>query len=156
MSGTPGGGVHRRSPAESGSQQEPEPVDAEFGPPGLVRDHLVALILAGTKTATTSLLADYEREGHPVPVAGMVERVLDSRGHPVAVVRTTSVAVAPLGSVGWEHVVAEGEGHSSVQQWRREHESFWWPHSEQGAGSSAASWDDELVVLQTFEQVRAL
>lgn len=39
---------------------------AEFGFPGPLRDKLVAAILAGIKTTTTALAAEYEREGEPL------------------------------------------------------------------------------------------
>jgi hypothetical protein len=40
---------------------------AEFAFPGPLRDQLVAAILAGEKTTTTGLVAEYEREGEPLP-----------------------------------------------------------------------------------------
>ncbi|MGP7998976.1 MAG: hypothetical protein ACLPKI_16910 [Streptosporangiaceae bacterium] len=40
---------------------------AEFAFPGPLRDQLVAAILAGEKTTTTALVADYEHEGEPLP-----------------------------------------------------------------------------------------
>ena len=43
---------------------------AEFAFPGALRDQLVAAILSGSKTTTTGLLADYEREGEPLPRPG--------------------------------------------------------------------------------------
>ena len=131
------------------------PVDTEFGPPGPLRDRLVALIVAGTKTATTSLLADYERENETVPPVGLRERVLDSEGRPVALIRSTAVHVVPLAAVGWDHVQAEGEGHASVRQWRLDHERFWWPKeaTDHDAAAPRAAHDDEPVVLQVFELV---
>ena len=46
---------------------------AQFGFPGGMRDRLVRAILDGAKTATASLLVEYEREPLPV-VAGVLER----------------------------------------------------------------------------------
>ncbi len=43
----------------------------EFAFPGPLRDQLVAAILAGAKTTTTGLAADYEREGEPLPEPGL-------------------------------------------------------------------------------------
>lgn len=39
----------------------------EFANPGPLRDALVAAILNGTKTSTTSLHADYAAEGETLP-----------------------------------------------------------------------------------------
>lgn len=102
---------------------------AEFAFPGPLRDRLVAAILAGEKTATTSLLAQYESDGEPLPEAGARAVLVDSAGRPVAVLETTAVEVLPLGEVGWEHARDEGEGHASVAKWRAGHERFW--HSPQ-------------------------
>ena len=39
----------------------------EFAFPGPLRDQLVAAIVDGTKTTTTALLDDFERDGEPLP-----------------------------------------------------------------------------------------
>ena len=44
---------------------------AEFAFPGPLRDQLVAAILAGEKTTTTVLVADYEHENDPLPTPGL-------------------------------------------------------------------------------------
>lgn len=46
---------------------------AEFAFPGPLRDRLVAAILDGSKTATSSLAEEYERLGERLPVAGDLE-----------------------------------------------------------------------------------
>jgi uncharacterized protein YhfF len=54
----------------------------EFADPGPVRDLVVAAILAGTKTTTTGLALEYEREGKPYPEAGQRFAVADSASRP--------------------------------------------------------------------------
>jgi uncharacterized protein YhfF len=98
---------------------------AEFGYPGPLRDRLVAAILDGAKTATTSLLDDYAREGAAPPEPGARSVVVDSAGRPVAVIETTSVRVARLKDVDLAHVMAEGEADATVADWRTAHEGFW-------------------------------
>jgi uncharacterized protein YhfF len=44
---------------------------AEFAFPGPLRDQLVAAILAGDKTTTTGLVADYEHRNEPLPSPGL-------------------------------------------------------------------------------------
>ena len=83
---------------------------AEFAFPGPLRDQLVAAILAGNKTTTTGLVADYEHDGEPVPRPGLREAVADSAGNHVAVIETTAVRVIRLGDVDLAHAVGEGEG----------------------------------------------
>ncbi len=98
---------------------------AEFAFPGPLRDQLVAAILSGTKTTTTGLLADYEREGESLPRPGLRQAVVDSAGHRVAVIETTAVRVIRLGDIDLAHALGEGEGYSSVAEWRAGHERFW-------------------------------
>ena len=131
---------------------------AEFAFPGPLRDQLVAAIVAGSKTTTTGLVADYEHEHEPLPRPGLRQAVVDSAGHPVAVIETTAVRVVRLGDVDLAHALGEGEGYTSVAEWRAGHERFW--HSaEMRAALSDPDFrvdDDTLVVAQAFRLVRNL
>ena len=128
---------------------------AEFAFPGALRDQLVSAILAGTKTTTTGLVADYEREGEPLPQPGLRQAVVDSAGHRVAVIETTAVRVIRLGEVDLAHAAGEGEGYTSVGEWRDGHEQFW--HSEemrQALGDPGFTVnDDTLIVAEAFRLV---
>jgi len=128
---------------------------AEFAFPGPLRDQLVAAILAGTKTTTTGLLADYQHEGDPLPVPGDRQAVLDSAGQPVAVIETTAVRVLRLGEVDLAHALGEGEGYSSVAEWRAGHERFWHSADMRDAlGDPGFTVDDgTLVVAEAFRLV---
>jgi uncharacterized protein YhfF len=125
---------------------------AEFGFPGQVRDRVVAAILAGDKTATTSLLIEYEREGEPLPVVGARQAVPDSAGAVVAEIVVTEVRVVALAQVDVAHAVAEGEGDRTVAGWRATHEVFW--HGEEfraALGDPEFAVDDATdVVLERF------
>ncbi|PYC81156.1 RNA-binding protein [Streptomyces tateyamensis] len=99
-----------------------------FAFPGPLRDQLVAAVLDGSKTSTTGVLADYEHEGEPLPEVGNQFLVVDSDERPVAVIETTFAAVVPLAEVDLAHAVAEGEGYTTVAEWRESHERYW--HSE--------------------------
>jgi uncharacterized protein YhfF len=127
----------------------------EFGFPGPLRDQLVAAVLAGAKTTTTGLVADYEHENDPLPVPGERQVVIDSAGQPVGVIETTAVRVMRLAEVDLDHALGEGEGHTSVGEWRAGHEEFW--HSaemREAIGDPAFTVDDDtLVVAQVFRLV---
>lgn len=124
---------------------------AEFGPPGPLRNRLVSLILSGRKTATSSLVSDYELEGEPLPEPGELELLLDSSGRGVAVLETLAVVIVPLVDVPWSHVVAEGEDHATLADWRQDHEEFW------AADSPTGQLDDRTaVVTQEFRVVGRL
>ena len=124
----------------------------EFAFPGPLRDQLVAAILAGAKTTTTGLVADYEHEGDPLPWAGLRQAVTDSAGNRVAVIETTAVRVIRLADVDLAHALGEGEGFTSVAEWRAGHEQFWHSAEYRAAlGDPGFTVDDEtLVVAQAF------
>jgi uncharacterized protein YhfF len=125
---------------------------AEFAFPGPLRDQLVTAILSGSKTTTTGLVADYEHEGEPLPHPGLRQAVVDSAGNRVAVIETTAVRVIRLGDVDLAHALGEGEGYTSVAEWRAGHERFW--HSAESRGALGDPRftvnDDTLVVAQSF------
>jgi uncharacterized protein YhfF len=128
---------------------------AEFAFPGPLRDQLVAAIVSGAKTTTTGLMADYQHEGEPLPRVGDRQVVVDSAGNPVTVIETVAVRVLRLADIDLAHATAEGEGYTSVAQWRAGHEGFW--HSDQlrealeDPGFTVD--DDTLVVAQEFRVV---
>jgi len=131
---------------------------AEFVFPGSLRDKLVAAILAGEKTATAGLLAEYEREPEPLPKVGDRAVVVDSEQRPVAVIETTEVKIICAADVDLQFALDEGEGFSSVADWRAAHERFW-HSSEMRAvlGEPEFSVTDEtLIVAERFRVVERL
>jgi uncharacterized protein YhfF len=129
---------------------------AEFAFPGPLRDQLVAAILAGEKTPTPGLVADYEHENDPLPAPGLRQVVVDSAGRGVAVIETTAVRVIRLADVDLDHALGEGEGFTSVAQWRAGHEQFW--HSaemrEALGDPTFIVGDDTLVVVEEFRLIQ--
>jgi uncharacterized protein YhfF len=116
----------------------------EFAFPGPLRDQLIAAILDGTKTTTTGLVDDYERDGEPMPRPGDREVVIDSAGEPVALIEIVKVRVVRVGDVDLAHAVGEGEGYASVADWRAGHEAYW--HSDamrEYVGDPAFTVDDD-------------
>jgi uncharacterized protein YhfF len=127
----------------------------EFAFPGPLRDQLVAAILDGTKTTTTGLADDYERDAEPLPRPGDREVVIDSAGEPVALIQIVTVRVVRVGDVDLAHALGEGEGYASVADWRAGHEAFW--HSDamrEYVGDPAFTVnDDALAVAVAFRAV---
>lgn len=127
----------------------------EFAFPGPLRDQLVAAILDGSKTSTTGTLMEYEIEQEDLPTVGLQEVVIDSAARPVAVIEMTEVRQTRLADVDLAHAVDEGEGFSTVAQWRAGHEEFW--HStdmRQAMGDPEFTVDDDtMLVLQRFRLV---
>ncbi|OEU96580.1 ASCH domain-containing protein [Streptomyces oceani] len=138
------------NPEQAPGQDELPP--AEFAFPGPLRDQLVAAILEGSKTTTTSLHLEYEHEGVPLPRPGDRSVVIDSDGEAVAVIEVTEVRLLRLAEVDLAHAVDEGEGYRTVAEWRAGHEDFW--HSAElraSLGDPEFTVDDEtLVVTERF------
>ena len=117
-----------------------------FGATRAEADELLGLVLAGTKTATSSARADYDAsDDHPaedLPSVGGLGIVTDADGRPRALVVTTEVSQARFDEVDEEHAWLEGEGNRSLLHWRDVHETFFSTH-----GSFSP---DMQVVLERF------
>ena len=91
----------------------PEPyadaVTFSFGDTPELKDELLALVLAGEKTATCGALRDFEA-GEPMPVVGRRDVVLDGAGLPACVIETTDVTIHRFDEVPRDFAEAEGEG----------------------------------------------
>lgn len=124
---------------------------AEFAFPGDLRDRLVAAILSGEKTSTSTLLADYEQDGEALPEVGERAVVVDSAERPVAVIETTELRVVPIREIDLAFAREEGEGFETVAEWREGHERFWvsyLPHVQVD--------DETLVVAERFRLVEVV
>ncbi|TFC99865.1 ASCH domain-containing protein [Cryobacterium sandaracinum] len=131
---------------------------AEFGFPGPLRERLIAAILAGTKTSTSSTLVEYSIEDEQLPIIGNKQTVVDSHDAAVAIIQTVAVEIVRLADVGLEHARDEGEGFVSAAAWRRGHEAFW-HGTEMRAFLNSPTFtvdDDTLVVLERFQLIEAL
>lgn len=117
-----------------------------FGATPEQADELLALVLSGTKTATSGALWDYEAEGEELPTPGGLDIVTDGRGVPHALLVTTHVEIVPFDEVSAEHAYLEGEGDRSLATWRDVHERFFTEHAAHTRGFSR----DMPVVLQRF------
>jgi uncharacterized protein YhfF len=99
-----------------------------FADPGPVRDELTAAVLAGEKTATTSLVVDYILDDTPLPTVGERSIVYGSDLQPVAIVETTAWRLWTVGLVDDAFAAAEGEGYADAGAWRIAHEASWARH----------------------------
>ena len=131
---------------------------AEFGFPGALRDQLIAAILAGAKTSTSSTLVEYSIEDEQLPIIGNKQTVVDSNGAAVATIQAVAVEIVRLADVGLEHTRAEGEGFDSVAAWRRGHEAFWHSTDMRDFLSipNFTVADETLVMLERFQLIEVL
>jgi uncharacterized protein YhfF len=131
---------------------------AEFGFPGPLRDRLVAAILSGEKVTTTGLFEEYRREGTVPGPVGQRELVVDSAGRGVAVIEVLEVDVRRLGDVDLRFAIDEGEGFTTVAEWRDAHAAFFTSAEMTAAlGEPPVAIDDDtLVVCTRFRVVERL
>lgn len=84
-------------------------------------DALAALVLAGVKQATASLVWSFENSGGSPPQPGALSVVTCWDGKPACIIETLKVEVVPFEQVGAEFAASEGEGDGSLAYWRRVH-----------------------------------
>ncbi|MEM7275112.1 MAG: ASCH domain-containing protein [Actinomycetota bacterium] len=102
----------------------PEPEAWAFGDSVELADELIALVLEGTKRATAGSVAEYEREGEPLPDVGDLEIVTDGACRPRGVLRISEVRIGPLSSVDDRFAYDEGEGDRTRAYWLSAHTEF--------------------------------
>lgn len=134
---------------------------AEFGFPRTeLRRDLVAAILRGEKTSTTGLVSDYQRDQDPLPEVGERFLLIDENDAEVGIIETTEVWVTTIGQVDLPFAIDEGEGFTSVAEWRAAHERFWLSYADETrAFLGDPDWrpgDDTPVVCERFRLVEPL
>lgn len=126
---------------------------------GGLGDRLLAAVLRGDKTATSSLAVEYLC-GDPLPRVGERLTLVDHHGRAHGTVETTRATIIPLHLVGDDVARDEGEGFADAADWRQAHVSFWDDVAElvrADAGDSA--WqlrEAEPVVVQWFRLLEPL
>ena len=121
-----------------------------FGDSPEMADELAALVRTGPKRATAGLFEDHHPTTNPVPEPGVHSVIVDGRGEPVCVVRTTDVQVKPLRDADAAFAWDEGEGDRSLEYWVAAHRGFF-ARAQAAQGRSFS--DDDLVVYERFELV---
>jgi uncharacterized protein YhfF len=116
-------GYLKTLPADAPVREERYVAEAWGDSPRLA-DELGALIVSGTKTATSSAFWEYEAEDEPLPSVGLKAIVLDGKGDPLCIVETTEVAVRPYDEIDAQFAFEEGEGDRSLDYWRDAHWRF--------------------------------
>jgi uncharacterized protein YhfF len=104
-------------------------------------------VLRGEKTATSSLRTEYApHTDERLPQIAERHLLLGFDDEPVGVVETTEVRQLRIGDVDLGFARDEGEGFSTVEEWRLAHERFW---------ANADLTDDTVIVAQRFRLVES-
>jgi len=104
--------------------QYKDAVTFAFGDSPALADELLALVLAGKKTATCAALRDYAEGSTDKPVVGRRDVVLDGAGRPAAVIETVEIMYRRFDEVDEAFARDEGEGAATLEQWRQDHETY--------------------------------
>jgi uncharacterized protein YhfF len=115
-----------------------------FGNTEQMATELGLLVRDGPKRATASLRSVYDDSDEPMPRVGDLGVILDGKGQPLCVIRTTGVEVRRFGDVDAQFAWTEGEGDRSLEFWREAHISFF-------AAEGRPFGEDTEVVLERFE-----
>jgi len=114
-----------KSQVSSSSYLGEEPIDPFwFGDSAQLSEELNALVISGRKSATASLLWEWEFEDETLPSIGQHDVLLSWSNVLVGVIRTTAICVLPFQEVTAEFAALEGEGDLSLKFWREAHWSF--------------------------------
>lgn len=103
---------------------EPPSVE-QFGDHPELTDELLALVLAGTKRATASLVAEFAAESQPLPRVGSHWIACDSTGRPRAILRSIELRVGTFADVDESFAYDEGEDDRTLASWRENHRRYW-------------------------------
>jgi 5-formyltetrahydrofolate cyclo-ligase len=115
-----------------------------------IANELLSLILQGKKTASSSLLKDYEFTGDPLPVVGKYWMVLNKDLEPKCIVQTVKVERIKFKNVTKKIALAEGEGDLSLDYWRKVHIDFFTPFLKDWGVKNI---DEEELVVEFFKVV---
>lgn len=103
-------------------------VTFSFGDSPEMADALLALVIAGTKTATCGGLRDYQSGAEAMPVVGRHDVVLDGKGRHAAVIETLEVNIRRFDQVDEAFAFNEGEGGRTLADWREGHQAYFERH----------------------------
>jgi uncharacterized protein YhfF len=134
---------------ERATAHDEHPVEC-FGDSAELADELIGLVLHGPKRATAGLVADFAREGEPLPRIGGHWVACDGSGAPRAVLRTTELRIGPIESVDDAFAYDEGEGDRTRDDWLRGHRGYF---TRTCAALGERFTDEHEVVFERFAVV---
>lgn len=120
-----------------------------FGADKELANSLLALVLSGVKTATTSAVPCYEAEGEPMPQPGDYSIVTDWDGTPYCVIRTTQTTILPFNEMTYDICKREGED-TCLETWIEGHRRFL---SQDAKMCGYVFSEDMPVLFEDFEVV---
>lgn len=111
--------------------------------------HLLSLILAGDKTATSSAVIEYEATKTPMPERGSLSILLDGYGQPGCIIETHAVQKLPFSEMNFALCSKEGED-DNLKSWQTKHLKFF----KEIAQEFGQEFTDQSEIL--FEEFRVI
>lgn len=121
-----------------------------FGDSPQMAGELGLLVAQRIKTATCSLLWEYEAAGEAIPQVGDLSIILDGAGRPLCLIKTIEVTMRAYNEVDAQFAYDEGEGDRSLAFWRDAHWRFF---SRTCASLDRAPAVDMPLVCERFEVI---
>ena len=134
----------------AGNVQVPGFSAAAFGHTRALADELAGLIRDGHKRAHATLERDFEVEGEELPRPGDHLVVLDGRGVPQAIVRTTHVERRYFNEIDDQFAFEAGEGDRTLAWWLTAHRQDF---AERAEREGFQVGERAVLILEYFELV---
>ena len=123
-------------------------VTFSFGDTPQMADELLALVLAGRKTATCGRASDFGPGKAALPEIGRRDVILDGSGRPAAIIETEEVTFRRFDEIDEAFARDEGEGFGTRPEWRAGHRAWF----ERNGGYAP----EMMLVCERFRLVEAL
>jgi uncharacterized protein YhfF len=119
----------------------------KFGDSDAMNSELIALVRAGTKTATCGAAREFEPGGEDLPVVGRRDIVTNWDDSPAVVIRTVSVERMAFNAIAEAFALAEGQDETHAAWYIRQREYF----------MRNGGWDGDMeIICERFEMVEDL
>lgn len=104
-------------------------------------DRLLRMVLEGRKRVTVSPYIALTRENEPMPQAGDLRMIMDSKNEPKCIIETTEVYIKPFDKMTAQDAFDEGE--KSLSMWRKVYENFF----KDQADYYKVPWTEQFEIL---------
>jgi len=135
-------------PAESREKQYYEAF--RFGNNARMANRCADLVVRRIKTATSSLLWEYEATGKPLAQVGDLSIATNWNREPVCIIETIEVRILPFKEVDEGFVYDYGEGDRSINWWNK---NMWEYYSEECRSLGRAPTSEMPVVCERFRVI---
>lgn len=88
-------------------------------------DECAELVAKGIKRATSPSVWWFKKHGQEFPKIGNLAIITNWQGSPMAIIRTTKVAIVTYNNITPDYAFIEGEGDKSLNHWKTVHWEYY-------------------------------